>query len=145
VPGDAFAELEGDALAIGRGFPTLGENANGLAVAVQIDKVFLNFSTNNVDTGRGLNAGIKLALFGSIVDVEHTAFARRLLCKSPHRFDDIRRDSSGHHESGTAIDLQACKFHRNSPQHTRYPILPLGPRAHIGERYDTNVERVFSK
>ena len=116
VPGDALAQLEGHGLAVGRGFPALGEHADGLAVGIEIDEVFLDLAADDVDAGGRLNARIELALLGAVMDVEHAALARRFLRKGPHRIDHIGRDGRRCQQRGAAIDLKARQIHAKSPE-----------------------------
>ncbi|MHC2229795.1 hypothetical protein ACVL91_007992 [Bradyrhizobium elkanii] len=53
----------------------LGEHADRLAVGVEVDQVLLDLAADDVDAGRGLDAGIELALLGAVMDVEHAACA----------------------------------------------------------------------
>ena len=115
VPGDALAQLEGHGLAVGRGFPALGEHADRLAVGVEIDQVLLDLAADDVDAGGGLDARIELALLGAVMDVEHAALARCFLRKGPHRIDHVGRDRRRRQQRGAAIDLKARQIHAKSP------------------------------
>ena len=116
MPADAFAQLEGDGLAVWRGLPAFREHADRLAAGVEIDQALLNLAADDVDAGGGLDAGVELTLFGAVMHVEYAALARRFLRKSPQRIDDIGGNGSRRQQRGAAIYRQTCKIHRNSPK-----------------------------
>jgi len=124
VPGDAFARLEGDGLAVRRGVPAFRENADGLAV--QIDQIFLDLPADDVDACRGLNAGIKLLLFGAVVDIEYTALVWRLLCERAHRIEHALSNRSRRQQRGAAINLQTREIRQKPPQTTICPVVRWG-------------------
>src|SRR5450759_3959781 len=85
MPCYAFAQLERDGFAVGCGVPAFSENPHRLAFRVEIDERFLNFSADDVNPRGGLYARVELTLLGTVVDVKHATFARRLLCERTHR------------------------------------------------------------
>src|SRR6266700_5337981 len=77
MPGDALAQPECAGLAVRRGLPAFRQHADRLAGGVKVDQRLLDLSADDVDAGRSLQARIKLALLGAVVNREDTALARR--------------------------------------------------------------------
>src|SRR3954447_18028583 len=104
--------MEGDGLAVRRRLPALGEHADRLAAAIEIDQVFLDLAADDVDAGRCLQARIELPLLGSVMHVEHAALARRVLREGAQRIDDVGGDRGRGQKRRAAVDFETGQIHQ---------------------------------
>src|SRR3569833_4077108 len=108
--------MEGDGLAVRRRLPALGQHADRLAVAVEIDQVFLDLAADDVDAGRGLQARIELPLLGAVMHVEYAALAWRFLREGAQRIDDVGGDRGRGQERRAAVDFETGQIHQTLPK-----------------------------
>src|SRR3569832_323880 len=111
--------MERNRLAVGRDLPALGEYADRLAVAVEIDQDLLDLAADDVDASRSLQAGIELPLLGTVMHFEDAALTRRFLCEGAHWIDDIGCDRRRGQERGAAADFIARQIHHSLPRTAR--------------------------
>ncbi|MNV61222.1 hypothetical protein D3C71_1537230 [compost metagenome] len=77
MPGDAFAQLERDGLAVRIGGPGGGQLRHRLASGVQVHQRFDDLAGHDVDAGGGAQGRVQDALFRAQVHVQHPAVTRR--------------------------------------------------------------------
>jgi hypothetical protein len=84
VPLDAFAQREGDGLAVGRRLPGGRQHRRRFALRVEVDQRLHDLAGDHINAGRGAQRGVQDALLALHVDRDGAAAARRRRLRLQH-------------------------------------------------------------